>query len=78
VKGSPIRTYTGDDSNSYTVETVRRAKGLEAKHAIICDPEGRMSDSELYIAIARAQHHLTVITPRTISARLKATNKVNL
>jgi hypothetical protein len=75
VKGTPIRRYASDGSNSYTCETVRRAKGLEAKHAIICDPEGNMSDSELYVAIARAQHHLTVIAPRTVSARLNVTNQ---
>lgn len=69
VRGTPIRTYAGDGSNSYTCETVGRAKGLEAKHAIVYDPEGNMSDSELYVAIARAQHHLTIIAPSTVSAR---------
>jgi len=70
VDGRPIQQYGTDRSNSYTCETARRAKGLEAKHTIVCDPAGKMSDSELYVAIARAQHHLTIIAPATTIARL--------
>lgn len=74
VNGKPIRGYADGNSDAYICETVRRAKGLEAKHAIICDPEGHMSDSELYVAIARAQHHLTIIAPLAVSARLSRAN----
>jgi hypothetical protein len=54
------------ESRSQTVipcETLRRSKGLESGHVILVDPSGEMSQVELYIAISRAQHRLTVIAP---------------
>lgn len=75
IGSSSISQYIAGGSSTYTCETTRRAKGLEAKHAVVCDPSGSMSVAELYVAIARAQHHLTVIAPASVIDRLDPTRR---
>jgi ATP-dependent exoDNAse (exonuclease V) beta subunit len=57
--------------------TVSQAKGLEFDRVIVADPSGILSQSEngghdLYVAITRATHRLTVIYDGDLPASLRS------
>lgn len=59
------------DDLTFPCETARRAKGLESPHIVVYDPVGRMSSDELYVAISRAQHRLTMVCPARVRDQLQ-------
>ena len=58
------------DAGKIACETIRRAKGLEARHVVLVDPLGTMKDEDLYVGLSRAQEQLTVVCTETIRRRL--------
>jgi hypothetical protein len=70
VGGISVGDYESRSETLIPCETLRRSKGLESGHVILVDPSGELTQVELYIAISRAQHRLTVIAPGSIRETL--------
>jgi len=70
IGGFTVGDYDARSATQIPCETLRRSKGLESSHVILVDPSGELSPVDLYIAISRAQHRLTVIAPRSSHVQL--------
>jgi hypothetical protein len=71
LNGRRVSNWESRDDSTFPCETTRRAKGLEAPHVVVYDPAGRMARDELYVAISRAQHRLTMVCPARVRDDLK-------
>jgi superfamily I DNA/RNA helicase len=59
------------------VLSVRQAKGLEFDSVVVADPAGILAESargrsDLYVAMTRATHRLTLVVPRAPDSHFRA------